>query len=50
MTLALPLGHELKAEWGFRTIPERNYTLSMWTLNKKDLIKMTHCALNVTGN
>jgi len=28
MTPALPLGHELKAEWRFRVIYEEYYTLS----------------------
>jgi len=29
MTPALPLGHELEAEWRFRVIGERNCTMSM---------------------
>jgi hypothetical protein len=27
MTPTLPLGHELKAEWRFRVIYERNYVI-----------------------
>jgi hypothetical protein len=29
MIAALPLGHELEAEWRFRVIPERNALVSM---------------------
>jgi len=29
VTPALPLGHELEAEWCFRVIPERNALVSM---------------------